>query len=222
MGRPFFSQAYSSPPAVVVRVEPEPAPAPSPTEQPVCERWTYWKPFDPDSDEFFVNEVYEAFVDPTADVPGDRGPSPVVEESSSSSSSDDESMDGRGTPIGDAPTGPRPAGDEGVGIRLSNDQMVEAFVIRRVNEQSQERLRTDLDGPRSIIPVTVNRNVPVTPPRPITPPSMTTPVFQASPSSTVDTTPRLYSWRELGMTPPRRGLVQRSYRRVSMRSDITV
>lgn len=210
MGRPLFSQAYSSPAAVAVRVEPEPTPKPA--EQPVCERWTYGNPFDPDSDEFFVNEVYEAFVDPIADAQGDRGPSPVVEESSSSSSSDDESIDGRGTPIGDAPAVPRLAGDEGVGIRLGHDEFVEAVVVRRASEQNQERA-----GPRTI-PISVNRTAPVTPPRPVTPPSS---LFYTHPSPTVDTTPRLYSWRE--MAPPRRVFAERSFpRRLEMRRDVLV
>lgn len=210
MGRPLFSQSYYSP-AAVIRVEPDDTPT---AEQPVCERWTYWKPFDPDSEEFFVNEVYEAFIDPINDAPGDRGPSPVVEESSSSGSSEDESMSGRGTPIGDGAADRAGVQDEGdnVGIRLREGQF-EAVVIRRVNEESEERLRRELNqiGPRTIvpIPITVNRAhrahppTPTTPPPLSTPPSASTPLFSATPSPAPDATPRLYSWRELAS--PTRG-----------------
>src|ERR1700722_2256669 len=53
MGRPLFSQSYLSEP--VVRTEPEPS-------VPPYEKWSYWNPFDPDSDEFFTNPVYAAFI----------------------------------------------------------------------------------------------------------------------------------------------------------------
>jgi len=209
MGCPLFSHRYDSP-AVAVRVEPDGTPV---SEQPVCERWTYWKPFDPDSEEFFVNEVYEAFVDPVANIERDREPSPVVEESSSSS--EDESTSGRGTPIADPIPDRREmqqVEDESIGIRLHEDR-VEAVVIRRVNEESEERLRRELNnqgGTRNIVPIhiTVNRNnrahppTPSTPP-PSTPPSLSTPLFQVTPSPVLDTTPRLYSWRELAS--PTRG-----------------
>lgn len=84
MGRPLFSQAYNTAPAV--RVEPE---------QPLpYERWSYWNPFDPDSEEFFADAEDER-VCPTEGVV--RGASPVLEEAGSSSSSE-ASMSGRGTP----------------------------------------------------------------------------------------------------------------------------
>jgi len=211
MGRPLFSQSYYST-AAVVQVEPDDdKPA---AEQPVCERWTYWKPFDPDSDEFFANEVYEAFVDPIENAQGDRGPSPVVEESSGSSSSEDDSMSGRGTPISDAVAdrvGVQNREDN-VGVRLRDGQF-EAVVIRRVNEESEERLRRDLiqAGPRTIvpIPITVNRAHRAHPPTPTTPlPS--TPAsarFFTTPSTAHDAAPRPYNWREFSSSPTRRRLV---------------
>jgi hypothetical protein len=54
MGRPLFSQTYTTAP--IVRTEPEPSVSP-------YQKWTYWNPFDPDSDEFLENDpVYEAFI----------------------------------------------------------------------------------------------------------------------------------------------------------------
>jgi hypothetical protein len=54
MGRAFYSQTYASAP--VIHTEPEPTPT--------CERWTSWNHFDPDSEEFFQDAEYEAFIDP--------------------------------------------------------------------------------------------------------------------------------------------------------------
>jgi len=204
MGRPLFSQS----PSVAVRIEP--VVVTPPAEQPVCERWTYWNPFDPDSEEFFSNEVYEAFVDPLNNTIADRGPSPIVEDSSSASSSDDESMDeNESAPrIG---TIPRRPVDEGVGIRIRDDA-IEAIVVRRVNEESRERLRRDLDqsvtGPRTIVPI------PIAAPRapPSAPP--VTSLFLASPPAAVDATPRLY--------PRRVRDVPSSPVRMTRRFDVTV
>ncbi|KAH7890873.1 hypothetical protein F5I97DRAFT_1946996 [Phlebopus sp. FC_14] len=54
MGRPLFSKAFQTAPAVR---EPQ---------SPQYEKWSYLNAFDPDSDEFFESEqaVYEAFMDP--------------------------------------------------------------------------------------------------------------------------------------------------------------
>ncbi|GJE98568.1 hypothetical protein PsYK624_148010 [Phanerochaete sordida] len=83
MGRPLYSQTHSAP---AVRVEPE---QPQPYE-----RWSYWNPFDPDSEEFFADAEDERVCPPESVV---RGVSPVLEEVGSSSSSE-ASMSGRGTP----------------------------------------------------------------------------------------------------------------------------
>lgn len=88
MGRPLFSSP-------AVRVEPE-----QPAQHPTLEKWTYWKPFDPDSDEFFDNCIEERFLDPAqvqpqADVT--RAASPIGEDSSSSEGS----SSGRASPAGD-------------------------------------------------------------------------------------------------------------------------
>ncbi|EKM50637.1 uncharacterized protein PHACADRAFT_264016 [Phanerochaete carnosa HHB-10118-sp] len=83
MGRPLFSQAYTAP---AVRVEPE---QPQPYE-----RWSYWNPFDPDSEEFFADAEDERICSVESVV---RGVSPVMEEVGSSSSSE-ASLSGRGTP----------------------------------------------------------------------------------------------------------------------------
>lgn len=60
MGRPLFSAAYDSAPAVAVRTEPEVVPSANPYE-----KWSRWGSFDPDSDELFESDeaVYEAFLD---------------------------------------------------------------------------------------------------------------------------------------------------------------
>jgi hypothetical protein len=79
MGRPIYSLSFA-PTAPVVRDD-----SPPPTFNPVYEKWTYWNPFDPDSDEFFENDaVYEAFIDLPA--PSDR-PSvvPIISPSPTSS-----------------------------------------------------------------------------------------------------------------------------------------
>ena len=55
MGRSLFSQSYSTTPAV--RIEPEPT-------VDLCEKYSLWNRFDPDSDDFFQDAEYEAFIDP--------------------------------------------------------------------------------------------------------------------------------------------------------------
>ncbi|KAF9224038.1 hypothetical protein BS17DRAFT_780381 [Gyrodon lividus] len=62
MGRPLFSKAFQTTPAVR---EPEPLP---------YQKWSYLNAFDPDSDEFFDNEhaVYEDFIDPGQDEKEER------------------------------------------------------------------------------------------------------------------------------------------------------
>ncbi|KIL69227.1 hypothetical protein M378DRAFT_7918 [Amanita muscaria Koide BX008] len=49
MGRTLFSQNYSTPPS----------------PQAVPDTWSKSNPFDPDSDDFFIDAVYEAFLDPS-------------------------------------------------------------------------------------------------------------------------------------------------------------
>ena len=51
MGRSLFSMLPA------VRIEPEPT-------VDLCEKWSLWNQFDPDSDDFFQDAEYEAFVDP--------------------------------------------------------------------------------------------------------------------------------------------------------------
>ena len=91
MGRPLFSQAYTSAPAV--RDEPE---QPQPYE-----KWSYWNPFDPESDAFFADAVEERIVTPEPPAEPLRGnPSLVrVEDAETDSGSSSEaSSSGRGTP----------------------------------------------------------------------------------------------------------------------------
>lgn len=58
MGRPLYSNAFRSTPAV------------RDPESPRCEKWSYLNAFDPDSDEFFDDEnaVYEDFIGPVTSV----------------------------------------------------------------------------------------------------------------------------------------------------------
>lgn len=203
MGRPLFSANYSQPnPAVYV--DPE-----LPDEHPpVCERWSYSKPFDPDSEEFFLDEIYEAPVDAATLENMDHAPlSPVstVSSSESSSSADEADRSEREDLI-------RAARDI-----INGDT---AGVVRRVNQASEQRLRNEATnnpsgnqsaaGPRTIIPISLNttpgRSQPVVIPSPQTP-TFTTPStpppasvvatpatsfpFRASPQ---DATPRLYAW----------------------------
>lgn len=198
MGRPLFSANYSEPhPAV--RVEPD---LPD-VHPPVCERWSYSKPFDPDSEEFFLDEIYEAPVDPATLENRDQAPLSPIDDSSSSESSS--------------------SADEGDLVRAVRDFMDSdnpgPGIVRRVNRASEQRLRTEVDdnsggnqstaGPRTIIPISLNtttRRSPVVIPLPQTPtfttpstppsvPIMGTPgtsfPFRASPQ---DSTPRLYTW----------------------------
>ena len=55
MGRALFSKSCSTP---AVRTEPEAI------VDPTCQKWSISNKFDPDSDEFFVDAEYEAFIDP--------------------------------------------------------------------------------------------------------------------------------------------------------------
>ncbi|KAF9485441.1 hypothetical protein BDN70DRAFT_587517 [Pholiota conissans] len=55
MGRAVYSQTYALP---------EPAIHAEPEASPTCERWTSWNHFDPDSEEFFQDAEYEAFLNP--------------------------------------------------------------------------------------------------------------------------------------------------------------
>lgn len=55
MGRALFSLAYTVP-KPVVRTEPEP-------QVETCSKWSEWNRFDPDSDDFFQDAEYEAFID---------------------------------------------------------------------------------------------------------------------------------------------------------------
>ncbi|KAF7794328.1 hypothetical protein EIP86_005462 [Pleurotus ostreatoroseus] len=80
MGRPLFSQQYTTTTVPAVRVEPEHVSQP-------YSRWDYLNPFDPDSDEFFANAELETPVD-ILPSDGDREPySPVLDADSSASDS---------------------------------------------------------------------------------------------------------------------------------------
>ena len=203
MGRPLFSASYP-PPNPEVHVDAELLDE----HPPVCERWSYSKPFDPDSDEFFLDEIYEAPVDPATLENREPAPlSPIDDVSSSESGSSADEADG-----GERETLIRP-------VRDLTDGNVPS-VVRRINQTSEQRLMTEVAnnlgenqsaaGPRTIIPIPLNttpgRPQPVAIPSPQTP-TFTTPStppsasimvtpgtsfpFSASPQ---DATPRLYTW----------------------------
>ena len=209
MGRPLFSVNYPEP-RPAVHVDPE-----LPDEHPpVCERWSYSNPFDPDSEEFFLYEIYEAPVDLATLENRDQAPlSPIDDASSSDSGS---------------------SGDEAE--RVDRDPLTiarevveadDASVSRRINQASEQRLRTETTddtsgnqstaGPRTIIPISLD----TTPgrPQPIVIPSPQTPTFTAPstpPSASImatpgtsfpfraspqDATPRLYTWERDSYDP---------------------
>jgi len=198
MGRPLFSYSQPQPDVHVDPVLPDEHP-------PVCERWSYSKPFDPDSDEFFRDEIYEAPVDPATLEDREQAPlSPIDDASSSESGSSVDEADRSELLIR--------------AREIINSET--AGLVRRVNQTSEQRLRIEATnnlggnestvGPRTIIPISLNaspgRAQPVVTPSlqtptfatPSTPPSastMATPgtsfPFRASPQ---DSTPRLYTW----------------------------
>jgi len=199
MGRPLFSINYPQPhPAV--HVDPE-----LPDEHPpVCERWSYSKPFDPDSDEFFLYEIYEAPVDPATLENRDQAPlSPIDDPSPSESGSSTDEADR--------------VDREPFSILREAIEAESAGVVRRVNRASERTEATNdtsgnrsAPGPRTIIPISLNttpgRPQPIVIPSPRTP-TFTTPSTPPSASITAtpgtsfpfnpspqDATPRLYSW----------------------------
>lgn len=209
MGRPLFSVNYSQPPPAV-HVDAE-----LPDEHPsVCERWSYSKPFDPDSEEFFLDEIYEAPVDPATLENRDQAPLSPIDDSSSSES---------GSSADEADRADR----EALVIAREVIDANSAGVVRRVNQASEQRLRTEATngtsgnqptaGPRTIIPITLN----TTPgrPQPVVIPSPRTPTFTAPstpPSASImatpgtsfpfraspqDATPRLYTWERDDFDP---------------------
>lgn len=84
MGRALFSQKFTPEPAI--RTEPDPGLVP----HPLYSKWSVWNDFDPDSDEFFKDAEYEAFIEPTVNVvPADDDMPPLLDDAESSSSSSD-------------------------------------------------------------------------------------------------------------------------------------
>ena len=94
MGRSLFSLTYTAP-EPSVRTAPEP-------KVDLCERWSSWSHFDPDSEDFFQDAEYEAFVDP-AQLERERAEiaAMAAAEGSTSDSSDssDASDSDRGSPM---------------------------------------------------------------------------------------------------------------------------
>lgn len=86
MGRPLFSQKYSTP-----AIQEDPHPSADALDVP-CEKWSASNQFDPDSDEFFTDALLEHFVDGPIDSPievdsVDEAPHVVVLESVAESNS---------------------------------------------------------------------------------------------------------------------------------------
>lgn len=92
MGRTVFSQAYTAAPAV--RLEPEP-------KVDICEKWSAWNRFDPDSEEFFRGAEYEAFVDPAqlAREQAEMAALAAAEGNSETSDSTESSVSDQGSPM---------------------------------------------------------------------------------------------------------------------------
>ncbi|KAF8967765.1 hypothetical protein BDZ97DRAFT_1903322 [Flammula alnicola] len=93
MGRALFSQAYAVP-SPAVRTEPEP-------KVDICERWTSWSHFDPDSEDFFQDAEYEAFIDPVqvAREQAELASLARADGTADSSDSSDSSISDRGSPM---------------------------------------------------------------------------------------------------------------------------
>ncbi|KAJ3487543.1 hypothetical protein NLJ89_g11702 [Agrocybe chaxingu] len=105
MGRALFSQQVKAASAPAVRTEPEP-------KVDVCERWGAWNRFDPDSEDFFQDAEYEAFIDPAQiqrQLPQDLSTMIAggdIDISDSSDSSDSSSDSEQGSPMAVGPDDP--------------------------------------------------------------------------------------------------------------------
>ncbi|CAA7269225.1 unnamed protein product [Cyclocybe aegerita] len=105
MGRALFSQQVKAASAPAVRTEPEP-------KVDVCERWGAWNRFDPDSEDFFQDAEYEAFIDPAQlqrQLPRDLSTMIAggdIDISDSSDSSDSSSDSEQGSPMAVGPDDP--------------------------------------------------------------------------------------------------------------------
>jgi hypothetical protein len=204
MGRPLFSSSYP-PPHPEVHVDTELLNE----HPPVCERWSYSKPFDPDSEEFFLDEIYEAPIDPATLENREPAPlSPIDDVSSSESGSSADEADGA---------------ERETLIRAVRNLINGESVVRRINQTSEQRLTAEATnnpgenqsaaGPRTIIPIPLTTTTTTTGrPQPVVIPSPQTPTFTAPstppPASTMatpgtsfpfrsspqDATPRLYTW----------------------------
>ncbi|KAF9565878.1 hypothetical protein CPC08DRAFT_142752 [Agrocybe pediades] len=84
MGRPLYSLRYTAP-EPAIRTEPEP-------KVDTCETWSAWNRFDPDSEEFFHDAEYEAFINPSQPVQNiDMSSTMVIRRGGMSSASSDTS-----------------------------------------------------------------------------------------------------------------------------------
>lgn len=88
MGRSLYSHTYTAP---AVRTEPEP-------QVDMCERWSAWNRFDPDSEDFFQDAEYEAFIDPVQ-LERERLEAAATEAISDTSDSSDGSVSDSGSPM---------------------------------------------------------------------------------------------------------------------------
>ncbi|TFK60237.1 hypothetical protein BDN72DRAFT_850692 [Pluteus cervinus] len=155
MGRALFSKSYPAT-TPTVRSEPEPILETS------YEKWSRWN-FDPDSDEFFHDAEYEAFIDPAAaDTPTppegsattdltnvtaglalDRSLSPIssVSSDSDSASSASDSESGRASPLNADATATNPSAISAE-VRRATSGLVERLRAVAAEEEVQRRTRT--------------------------------------------------------------------------------
>jgi len=125
MGRALFSLSYATPDPVV-RTEPEPEVEP-------YGRWSIWNRFDPDSDEFFQDAEYEAFIDPVdIEIQRQRAivslePTTDSERTAESSESDDSSDGGQTSPV--VPSSEIPVV---LGGRLYNNRSLHRMSLHRI------------------------------------------------------------------------------------------
>ncbi|KAJ6498310.1 hypothetical protein DFH09DRAFT_1376125 [Mycena vulgaris] len=124
MGRALYSQTYGIK-APAVHVEPEATPCP--------EKWSIYNRFDPDSDEFFADAEYEAFMDQEHDGVGVHVA--VASDSASDDTSDDsDSVGGRDSP---------PVRMTAIWDRMLDDEAVAAATYQAVPE---DQLLLDIPG----------------------------------------------------------------------------
>ncbi|PSR78286.1 hypothetical protein PHLCEN_2v7482 [Hermanssonia centrifuga] len=218
MGRPLFSQSNSQP---AVRVEPE-------QTHPAYPTWTYWNPFDPDSEDFFQDAEHEYPIYTTGLIvqgeQEDGRETPSVDGDNSSSEDTNSSYSNLPTVLSESAAPAQPV-DDGSTYRATDRTAFSASPSMSSRRRSTpistghatSYIRTSYyveEPPRSPSPPpqqrvqlrTTTDTVYVSPidipSRPSTPPNQSAYAY-ATPSPAPTVTPRLYAWGGYrGRAPP--------------------